>query len=561
MGRVVPTMRSLLFCRIHNSTESVSHRICDYHRWRCCWRAFFSKEVRSFRKVVSHNRLHHSSSYRRIHPFEHTCRSSLFPSYSCNGGALRYFLGQRAPTPSPFLSVVPPLVFCEKRQFGALLSTTTTNLEKETGREKDSFREETSEESNTSFSFIDVTTLEGSEEIKSAASHSSSTNESGGSPTRENDGTVMNSSDTVKSKNEEKFSSTFRSCEMNATTYPLHFRMLLLRRALEQYRLLQTLQMQRSQALEGCSSFHPIPPSSSSSLSSASDIVHRRVLEDMCTICHITNSSVAIEKLIHAALVVPIDETHNEFHLRPAAYVQECDLRAALREKLKEKHVCNEEEGSQSTARDASCPLTHTDDTNTTSVACSTAKCAFSYFSTSSPPKDRRKEEQEIDASYKNEVSALIEASLEDVAPPVLECMVTARIKALEAEEAKLRERLQTALLRGRRFGHRIFLFIAFAIACQIAIVARLTFFELDWDTMEPITYCFGVFVSLMSYIFFMWYGKEGSYEDIFKGAVPSYVRRRAPKDFDWNHYEKVCQQLKNEREMREQIRKWASEN
>lgn len=555
-------MRSLLFCRVNSSTGSVSHRVCENHRWRYSCRAFFCNEVLPFRKVIQHNRPPVSSFYLHIHAFDHTRLRYRFPSSSCSSGALRYFLGCRFRLFPPFHCVVPLLVSCEKRSFHALLSTTATIGTKSNGGiQKSFFREETNEESRPAFSFIDINTTEEWEEIKNAVSHSSATNMNSEAAINEKGGNVMDSSDTAKSENKEKFSSTCTSCEMNAATYPLHFRMILLRRALEQYRLLQTLQVQRSQLLEGCSSLHPIPPPSSSSLSSVSDFVPRKVLEDLCALCHITNSSVAIEKLIDAALVVPLDETKEEFHLHPAAYVQEQDLRAALKEELKEKHWCQTKEKRKYTTCDSSFSLGDTEHADTTSAACPTANCASSYSSTSSPPEDMRKEEKKSHSSNETKGSALIERSLEDVAPPVLESMVTARIKALESEEAKLRQRLQMALRRGNRFGHRIFLFIAFAIACQIAIVARLTFFELDWDTMEPITYCFGVFVSLMCYIFFMWYGKEGSYEDIFKGAVPSYVRRRGPKDFDWSHYEKVCQQLKNEREMRERIRKWASEN
>lgn len=366
----------------------------------------------------------------------------------------------------------------------------------------------------------------------------------------------------------KKHFSPSSALEINAATHPSQFRMLLLTRALRQHILLRKIEEKRKEVL-GMSSLSVEAEAPSSLPCSSSSIVERKVLEDWCALCHITNSKEAIVKLIKAALIVPLDERHTLFHLRPAEYIQEMALLDAVKQLPCEQEtppVCDRlnSTGPLSNLSCSSCTGTSSGTMHTKGMAASSPPSFSDSTTSSSSFPLRHKEEGRENGALEDKddhSSEEVEPFLEDMAPSLLESVVNARINTLEAEKNRLSQQLQEALERGGRWGRRVLLLTAFAIASQIAIVARLTFFELDWDTMEPITYCFGVFVTIVLYVFYMWYGKEYTYDEVFQGAVPSYVRRWAPKGFDWKRYEEVCQELEKEREIREKIREWTSLN
>lgn len=141
----------------------------------------------------------------------------------------------------------------------------------------------------------------------------------------------------------------------------------------------------------------------------------------------------------------------------------------------------------------------------------------------------------------------------------VLEEEVLARIQRLASEERAMRSKLTGAMRRATQWGNHRFTLLSLFIASQIAVVARLTFFELDWDTMEPVTYCMTVFTSIVLYSFYLWYHREATCDEFHSTFIARRVRRWAPKDFDWKRYEEVCAQLEEEKRVLEQIREWTS--
>jgi calcium uniporter protein, mitochondrial len=92
----------------------------------------------------------------------------------------------------------------------------------------------------------------------------------------------------------------------------------------------------------------------------------------------------------------------------------------------------------------------------------------------------------------------------------------------------------------------------------QLAVISRLTYFDLDWDIMEPVSYCITISTALFFYGYYLWQNEEHTYEGFDQRFLLKKVRQYAPKDFDWLAYEKVCAQLVEERAMLERIRRWA---
>lgn len=50
--------------------------------------------------------------------------------------------------------------------------------------------------------------------------------------------------------------------------------------------------------------------------------------------------------------------------------------------------------------------------------------------------------------------------------------------------------------------------------------VARLTFWDLGWDVMEPVTYLSGLTMVIMSYLWFLYQGREVSYSSVLQRSV-----------------------------------------
>lgn len=71
----------------------------------------------------------------------------------------------------------------------------------------------------------------------------------------------------------------------------------------------------------------------------------------------------------------------------------------------------------------------------------------------------------------------------------------------------------------------------------QLAIISRLTYFDLDWDTMEPISYFLGTGTSLFFYLYLLWFRREHSYADFDHTFVASRLRAKSPH-VDWSQYD-----------------------
>lgn len=132
-----------------------------------------------------------------------------------------------------------------------------------------------------------------------------------------------------------------------------------------------------------------------------------------------------------------------------------------------------------------------------------------------------------------------------------------ARLAAAQAEEAAMLRELQPALRVAARWRRVVWGGALFLMGAHMAIVSRLTFFELDWDTMEPLTYFFAASASILFYLFFLRHGRSCAFSEYDKTMLSKKVRKYTSSEFDWEKYGDVIKRIDEERVMMEKIRAW----
>ena len=132
------------------------------------------------------------------------------------------------------------------------------------------------------------------------------------------------------------------------------------------------------------------------------------------------------------------------------------------------------------------------------------------------------------------------------------------RIAQLCQREQAMTEQLQPAIARAAKWRRSVWGGALLFAGTQLAVISRLTYFDLDWDIMEPVSYCITVGTALVFYVYYLVYNEEHTYEAFDQRFLPKKVRQYAPKDFDWAAYERTCAQLVEERAMLERLRRWA---
>jgi hypothetical protein len=130
-----------------------------------------------------------------------------------------------------------------------------------------------------------------------------------------------------------------------------------------------------------------------------------------------------------------------------------------------------------------------------------------------------------------------------------------ARIK--EFEQMVLEKK---AIDRASRRYARRFLWIGWgALSLQTAFFFRLTFWELSWDVMEPITYFAAMTTGILSYAWFLFTRSEPSYSDAFTRFYHAKQEKVASeRHFDLDRYYQLQRQVQSFR--KQQARKRASD-
>jgi calcium uniporter protein, mitochondrial len=130
--------------------------------------------------------------------------------------------------------------------------------------------------------------------------------------------------------------------------------------------------------------------------------------------------------------------------------------------------------------------------------------------------------------------------------------------KAVKHHDAQLKT-LSGAIEKAARWRKCIWGGAMLFSGAQLAVISRLTYVDLDWDIMEPVSYFLGTGTSLGFFLYVLKYKRDHSYEDFDRTMLPSRVRRYAPRDFDWNAYEKAKSDVLTAASELDQAKKWAS--
>jgi hypothetical protein len=90
---------------------------------------------------------------------------------------------------------------------------------------------------------------------------------------------------------------------------------------------------------------------------------------------------------------------------------------------------------------------------------------------------------------------------------------------------------------------------MAFA-GTQLAVISRLTYFDLDWDVMEPVTYFLGTGTALLFYGWMLYYRTEHSYVDCDTRLINRKVQKLLKKNqFDFQKYRQLSADIQGTRE------------
>lgn len=133
------------------------------------------------------------------------------------------------------------------------------------------------------------------------------------------------------------------------------------------------------------------------------------------------------------------------------------------------------------------------------------------------------------------------------------------KVDLAEKAHASLLQSLDGAVLKASRWRKCIWGGAMLFSGTQLAVISRLTYVDLEWDIMEPISYFLGTGTSLVFFLYVLKYHRDHSYEDFDRTMLPARVRKYAPKEFDWNAYEKAKLNLTEARAELDYVKRWAS--
>ena len=119
-------------------------------------------------------------------------------------------------------------------------------------------------------------------------------------------------------------------------------------------------------------------------------------------------------------------------------------------------------------------------------------------------------------------------------------------LESLEADLAAQEAEVSSAAGKARwRSNAVVGSGLAFMVT-QFVVFLRLTYVELSWDVMEPISYFAGVFNAILVYIYFMVYKRDFSFDDWSSRMQASYTESAiSKKGIDFEKYKKIARKLR----------------
>eukprot|EP01012_Entosiphon_sulcatum_P027512 TRINITY_DN33160_c0_g1_i1.p1 TRINITY_DN33160_c0_g1~~TRINITY_DN33160_c0_g1_i1.p1 ORF type:complete len:258 (+),score=67.42 TRINITY_DN33160_c0_g1_i1:41-814(+) len=122
------------------------------------------------------------------------------------------------------------------------------------------------------------------------------------------------------------------------------------------------------------------------------------------------------------------------------------------------------------------------------------------------------------------------------------------RIQQLREELRPLELRKQQIDDKIRRSVNRFWAFSCGALGVQMAVLARLTFVDFDWDIMEPVTYFLTTGTATLCFAYFAFHRSEYTYTELEgKMMTKRQMKHYTRGDFDFVKYSQLADQLAEE--------------
>lgn len=132
------------------------------------------------------------------------------------------------------------------------------------------------------------------------------------------------------------------------------------------------------------------------------------------------------------------------------------------------------------------------------------------------------------------------------------------QLTAAQQDFSRRLEALQPAAARTAAWRKRVWSGALLFAGTQLAVISRLTYFDLDWDIMEPVSYFLGTGTSLVFFLYVLRFRREHSYSDFDATFLPGKLRQYAPKDYDWTGLEASKERVEAARRELTRVKTWA---
>ena len=119
-------------------------------------------------------------------------------------------------------------------------------------------------------------------------------------------------------------------------------------------------------------------------------------------------------------------------------------------------------------------------------------------------------------------------------------------LKVMEGELETMRKEVDKAAARASFNSNVIVGSGLFLLISQLAVFIRLTYVELSWDVMEPISYFVSVFNAILVYIYFMLYKRDFSFDD-WSSRLHSHFHEKSieSRGINYSRYKHLVKKLR----------------
>ena len=116
----------------------------------------------------------------------------------------------------------------------------------------------------------------------------------------------------------------------------------------------------------------------------------------------------------------------------------------------------------------------------------------------------------------------------------------------MEEEMAATAAKVEDAASRARFRSNVVIGAGLLTLVTQLCLFIRLTYVELSWDVMEPISYFVGVFNAILVYLYFMVYNRDFSFDDWSSQMQKHFWKKSVDGEgIDMQKYERIARRLR----------------